>query len=81
MPRKKTAKDEAQPCLVPECQKEAKLRGLCPSCYQSARRLVAHGEVTWEELGRRGRARPTGEASHLTPFLRDHLAAKAEASQ
>lgn len=37
-------------CISPGCQRYAKHRGLCSSCYQSAIKVVREGVVTWERL-------------------------------
>lgn len=42
--------DTTTKCLNPNCNKPAKHRGLCVSCYQAARSLVAAGKVTWSAL-------------------------------
>lgn len=42
-------------CLNPKCEKPQKYRGLCYSCYQAARRLVARNEITWDALMAAGR--------------------------
>lgn len=43
-------------CLVPKCEKAAKTRGLCHTCYQSAKGLVKKGVTTWEKLANKGLA-------------------------
>lgn len=42
-------------CLNPNCTRKAAHRGLCLSCYQTARRLVTQKRVTWQELEQRGK--------------------------
>lgn len=37
-------------CMVPNCVRERKTRGLCSSCYQSALKLVKDGRTTWKGL-------------------------------
>lgn len=37
-------------CMVPECKSMANTRGLCPSHYQFARKLVKEKRITWEKL-------------------------------
>jgi hypothetical protein len=44
-------------CLNPLCKRPEKIRGLCWSCYQAARRLVARKEITWEALEKAGRVK------------------------
>ncbi len=36
-------------------------RGLCPRCYQTALRMIARGETTWEQLEEIGMSRPARE--------------------
>lgn len=45
-------------CLSPGCGRMAYVRGLCPSHYTIAGRLVRRGQATWAELESRGLARP-----------------------
>lgn len=33
-----------------ECGREARNRGLCHACYQSARRAVLSGKITWKKM-------------------------------
>jgi hypothetical protein len=42
-------------CLNPKCERPEKVRGLCWSCYQACRRLVANKQITWEALEDAGR--------------------------
>lgn len=37
-------------CLIDECTNEAKWKGLCPSCYNQAKKLIDGRETSWEEL-------------------------------
>jgi hypothetical protein len=37
-------------CITPECGKDRKWKGLCPSCYGQAKRLIEQGKTTWDEL-------------------------------
>ena len=46
--------DENKTCLMPGCDSEAEIRGICKSCYQASARLVRQGETTWEILEERG---------------------------
>ena len=43
-------------CLNPHCEKQQFQRGLCRSCYQSARRYVKLGKTSWENLVNQGKA-------------------------
>ena len=38
------------PCITPKCGKERKWKGLCPSCYGQAKRLIDDEKTSWEEL-------------------------------
>ena len=37
-------------CLIDGCDSVAKIRGLCPTCYQAAAALIKKGWATWEQL-------------------------------
>jgi len=37
-------------CLIEGCERDAKTRGLCKSCYQTACKAVKADKTTWEEL-------------------------------
>jgi hypothetical protein len=37
-------------CCTRDCEKPGSSRGLCPTCYQRARRAVKSGKYTWTEL-------------------------------
>lgn len=37
-------------CLIPKCNRPRSKRGQCGPCYQTSRRRVELGEVTWEQL-------------------------------
>lgn len=41
-------------CLVKKCEKEGKLRGLCPRCYGAAYRAVKENKTSWEVLEETG---------------------------
>ena len=45
-------------CLFPECVHVEHCRGLCHGHYESARRYVAKGSVTWAELEKHGKCMP-----------------------
>ena len=42
-------------CLVPNCENDAKTRGLCPTHYMYAHRLVTRGKTTWTVLEQEGK--------------------------
>lgn len=50
-------------CLVPGCNQPAKTRGLCPTHYMYAHRLVSRGKTTWAVLEQEGKCLP----SHSSP--------------
>lgn len=47
MARKKTAPPI---CIVPRCPRKQHARGLCSTCYRTAKRMIENGEVTEEQL-------------------------------
>ena len=51
-------------CLKPNCKSIAaiNLRGLCMKHYSEAKKLVANGETTWEELASLGLASIPGDS-------------------
>jgi hypothetical protein len=51
-------KPPASDCLVPACVRATEIRGLCRTCYTTARRLVLTGRATWEDLERYGKILP-----------------------
>lgn len=42
------------PCITPNCSKKRKWKGICPSCYGQAMRLIDEEKTTWEELEQMG---------------------------
>lgn len=48
-------KPRTSPCRYPKCPELGTTRGLCPRHYRVAWYLVKRGEVTWEQLERRGK--------------------------
>lgn len=42
--------EQSSGCLVAECGRLTYARGMCRSCYESARRQVCLGNRTWDEL-------------------------------
>jgi hypothetical protein len=58
----------AKKCITKDCHGTAKRRGLCDSCYYSARKMIASGEVPgWEWMEKKGLANPRGG----TPMTRE----------
>lgn len=45
---------ETCPC----CGRKAQCRGVCNATFMAAKRMVARGEITWEELERKGKVGP-----------------------
>ena len=41
-------------CLIKECKRDCKTRGLCQACYVSASNLVKKETVSWEDLEKKG---------------------------
>jgi len=68
MAGKKEAAGKPQ-CLVPDCTNPPEVRGMCRSCYQAARKRVADGQITWEQLEAEGLAQPAYERA-AGPFER-----------
>jgi hypothetical protein len=62
-------------CLVDGCEGEAKTRGLCHKCYQTAFMSVKKGKTTWDELVKLGLVKP---ASSCPPGRSDFSKALAE---
>lgn len=60
-----------QICLTPECQSEARWKGLCSSCYGQAKQLIDENKTTWEELQEMGLAQLKNK-----PFKEAFLKAK-----
>lgn len=50
----------APKCIVPECGRVAKTRGLCATCYSVARQLVKDCVATWELLEAAGKVQGRG---------------------
>lgn len=57
-------------CLVPNCKGKVKTRGLCPTCYGSARHLVRTGKVTWAGMEARGVIAPVKGKGNRGPGAR-----------
>ena len=47
-------------CLVDDCDRDAKTRGLCALHYETARQLVYNRETSWKELVQRGKCTDKG---------------------
>ena len=62
-------------CLIEGCEGEAKTRGLCHKCYQTAFMSVKKGKTTWDELVKLGLVKP---ASSCPPGRSDFSKALAE---
>jgi hypothetical protein len=41
-------------CLIPDCVRPAKARGLCGACYAAASREIKAGRTTWVALIKKG---------------------------
>lgn len=50
---------DAIKCLNPNCQRIAKTRGLCASCYGAARSAIIKGQTSWAKLIKTGRCQAT----------------------
>ena len=48
---------DSETCIVPDCTRKPKYRGMCQACYQAALEAVRHGSVTWKELEQAGLCR------------------------
>jgi NMD protein affecting ribosome stability and mRNA decay len=51
-----TAAPAKRICVIPGCRGKVRCRGLCESCYFSARKRIKNKEVTWSFLVRQGLA-------------------------
>lgn len=49
---------ERMKCLVPGCSELDRTRGLCPTHYLCALRVIQAGKATWAELESAGKAKP-----------------------
>ena len=45
-------------CMVENCKRPAKTRGVCGVCYANARVLILNGDACWQELETLGLVRP-----------------------
>lgn len=64
-----SSKRKSNECL--HCDRPAHCRGLCAVCYELARREVAAGQSTWEDLEKKGYVKPP--ASRVTNPLAKKL--------
>ena len=65
-------------CLVAKCKRAATTRGLCPTCYYSAKREVQRGNVTWEKIESAGLALPAARCSNFMEQLARVVDAKGK---
>lgn len=67
-------KKQQPKCMTVECEKVAKWRGLCSSCYGQAKHLIDSKQVAdWEELEQMGLVEVQGK-----PFLKAFKLKKLE---
>ena len=52
-------KGDSMQCITEGCDNKQRTRGLCNACYYMARVLIRDGKTTWEEMVRRGVAKPS----------------------
>lgn len=64
-----------QKCLVPACKKmEAPdMKGLCVSCYSSAKKVVDAGNTTWEAIEALGLCRLKGKSDPFSDELKKRM--------
>lgn len=65
-------------CIIEGCERDSRTRGLCGTCYQSARNAIKAGKATWNELEAAGLALPRtsfGGGGNPTPFRKAFEAA------
>lgn len=43
-------------CIIPNCGKEARWKGICSQCYGQASQLIKEDKTTWEQLAALGLA-------------------------
>ncbi len=44
------SQDITKACITPGCGKPQKYKGICPSCYGVARKLIDANKTTWDQL-------------------------------
>lgn len=65
------------PCLVPECGRNARTRGLCDRHYMYLCHKIKNGITTWDEVVKNGKALPRmntrsgTQSSWLLDFKKD----------
>lgn len=66
-------REAIEECLVPQCDREVRSRGLCSGHYGAARHYVARGKTTWERLEATGKSLPLrdGKNSEFGAWLFD----------
>lgn len=61
-------------CIIEGCEKTQKTRGLCKSCYVSAHRALARGEVpSWLFLEENGLSLPVANPAAKTTLFNQRL--------
>lgn len=63
-------------CLIEDCRKPAKNRGLCGACAKLAHKAVKSGSVTWAKLEELGLARPLKEPVFVAALAKREAQAK-----
>ena len=58
IPHPKTKEMLDMKCLYQNCTKDRRFRGLCPSCYYIAVRLIKNKQTSWEKLESQGKSLP-----------------------
>jgi len=64
------------PCVIPNCNENARWKGLCGKCYHQANALIKENKTTWEELASLGLA-----SVPESPFIVAYRAKKTEPPQ
>lgn len=66
-----------KPCLLPDCLRPARARGLCCLHYEQARRAVERAETTWARLEAAGFCRSAAHHHAHRPVVRPRHARHA----
>lgn len=45
-------------CFIPNCEEDAKLRGMCKPCYQAVSQMCKVGVMSWDDVIAKGWAFP-----------------------
>lgn len=69
---KKSKNDGINLCIVPDCDRTVRSRGMCDVHYTYTSVLVNRGKYTWEALEKAGRTLPKKHRHTVSP-LRDWL--------